>query len=134
MAPVAVGTRDAETARETHHEHDPAPIKVRLSQIADLEEVPHGVQRQAITLALYSFPVHRLATTLSDELKYPLVIVVCGSLSPITYLHLRMFEMAADAIQERTKFEIIGGYYSPVSDNYKKRGLARLFVPVKITA
>lgn len=105
---------------------------MRLSQIADLEEVPHGVQRQAITLALYSFPVHRLATTLSDELKYPLVIVACGSLSPITYLHLRMFEMALDAIQERTKFEIIGGYYSPVSDNYKKRGLAPLYHRVRM--
>lgn len=102
----------------------PPTIKVRLNQIADLEEVPHGVQRQAKDLDLYSFPVHRLATTLSDELKYPLVIVACGSFSPITYLHLRMFEMALDAILEQTRFEIIGGYYSPVSDNYKKPGLA----------
>lgn len=102
----------------------PPTIKVRLSQIADLEEVPHGVQRQAKSLDLYDFPVHRLATTLSDELKYPLVIVACGSFSPITYLHLRMFEMALDAILEQTRFEIIGGYYSPVSDNYKKPGLA----------
>lgn len=102
----------------------PPTVKVRLSQIADLEEVPHGVQRQAKDLDLYNFPVHRLATTLSDELKYPLVIVACGSFSPITYLHLRMFEMALDAILEQTRFEIIGGYYSPVSDNYKKPGLA----------
>jgi nicotinamide mononucleotide adenylyltransferase len=35
-----------------------------------------------------------------------------------------MFEMAMDAIREQTRFEVIGGYYSPVSDNYKKRGLA----------
>jgi nicotinamide mononucleotide adenylyltransferase len=102
----------------------PPSIKVRSSQIADLEEVPHGIQRQAKTLEEYMFPTHRLATTLSDDSKYPLVIVACGSFSPITYLHLRMFEMALDAILEQTRFEVIGGYYSPVLSNYKKQGLA----------
>lgn len=102
----------------------PPTIKVRLTQIADLEEVPHGIQRQAVTLDEYSFPTHRLATLLRDDTKYPLVVVACGSFSPITYLHLRMFEMALDAILEQTRFEVIGGYYLPVSDNYKKPGLA----------
>lgn len=102
----------------------PPSIQVRSSQIADLEEVPHGIQRQATVLADYSFPTHRLATTLTDESKSPLVIVACGSYSPITYLHLRMFEMALDAVIEQTRFEVIGGYYSPVSSNYKKQGLA----------
>ncbi|OBA19998.1 hypothetical protein METBIDRAFT_45043 [Metschnikowia bicuspidata var. bicuspidata NRRL YB-4993] len=102
----------------------PPSIKVRLTQIADLEEVPHGIQRQAKDLKNYQFPTHRLATTLLDESKHPLVVVACGSFSPITYLHLRMFEMALDAISELTRFEVIGGYYSPVSDNYKKQGLA----------
>lgn len=102
----------------------PPTVKVRLLQIADLEEVPHGIQRQAKTIRDYSFPSHRLATTLRDDTKYPLVVVACGSFSPITYLHLRMFEMALDAISEQTRFEVIGGYYSPVSDNYKKQGLA----------
>lgn len=102
----------------------PPTIKVQSSQIADLEEVPQGIQRQAKTLEKYDFPTHRLATTLSDDTKYPLVIVACGSFSPVTYLHLRMFEMALDAITEQTRFEVIGGYYSPVSSNYKKQGLA----------
>lgn len=102
----------------------PPTIEVKLSQIADLEEVPHGVQRQAKSLPDYQFPSHRLATTLLDETKYPLVVVACGSFSPITYLHLRMFEMALDSISELTRFEVVGGYYSPVSDNYKKQGLA----------
>ncbi|KAI8840227.1 hypothetical protein BC829DRAFT_426080 [Chytridium lagenaria] len=31
-----------------------------------------------------------------DESKTPLVLVACGSYSPVTYLHLRMFEMAKD--------------------------------------
>lgn len=102
----------------------PPSIKVRSSQIADLEEVPHGIQRQASKLEDYKFPTHRLATTLTDDSKHPLVIVACGSFSPITYLHLRMFEMALDSIMEQTRFEVIGGYYSPVSSNYKKQGLA----------
>lgn len=102
----------------------PPTVTVQPSQIADLEEVPHGVQRQAKTLEEYQFPTHRLATKLNDDSKHPLVIVACGSFSPITYLHLRMFEMALDAINEQTRFEVVGGYYSPVSSNYKKQGLA----------
>ncbi|SGZ50797.1 CIC11C00000004262 [Sungouiella intermedia] len=102
----------------------PPTIKVKLSQIADLEEVPHGIQRQAKTIEDYQFPTHRLATKLLDDTKYPLVVVACGSFSPITYLHLRMFEMALDSITELTRFEVVGGFYSPVSDNYKKQGLA----------
>ncbi|ODQ65655.1 putative nicotinamide-nucleotide adenylyltransferase, partial [Nadsonia fulvescens var. elongata DSM 6958] len=91
---------------------------------ADLEEVPEGISRQAKKMEDYRFPVHRLASTMLDETKSPLVIVACGSFSPITYLHLRMFEMAMDSIREQTRFEVIGGYYSPVSDNYNKAGLA----------
>ncbi|QLQ80478.1 hypothetical protein HG537_0D04780 [Torulaspora globosa] len=99
-------------------------VGVLKNQIADLEEVPHGIVRQARNLEDYEFPTHRLAKRLQDPNKLPLVIVACGSFSPITYLHLRMFEMALDAIREQTRFEVIGGYYSPVSDNYKKQGLA----------
>lgn len=110
----------------------PPTIKVRLTQIADLEEVPQGIQRQAKTLDSYSFPTHRLATKLTDESKHPLVVVACGLFLPITYLHLRMFEMALDAISELTRFEVIGGYYLPVLDNYKKQGLAPLHHRVRM--
>lgn len=71
----------------------------------------------------YSFPSHRLSSTLRDSAKQPLVLVACGSFSPVTYLHLRMFEMAKDYIRQNTDFEIVGGYLSPVSDMYKKPGL-----------
>lgn len=98
--------------------------RIHKYQIADLEEVPHGVVRQARTLEDYEFPAHRLQKKLRNPNKLPLVIVACGSFSPITYLHLRMFEMALDAISEQTRFEVVGGYYSPVSDNYQKPGLA----------
>ncbi|BFZ62734.1 Nicotinamide/nicotinic acid mononucleotide adenylyltransferase 1 [Saitoella coloradoensis] len=96
----------------------------RISDGMDLEEVPMGITRQAIDLASYKFPDHRLRRVMADETKAPLVIVACGSFSPVTYLHLRIFEMALDNIRERTDFEVMGGYYSPVSDHYKKAGLA----------
>ena len=72
----------------------------------------------------YVFPEHRLKQVMDDATKTPLLLVACGSFSPITYLHLRMFEMAADYVRFSTDFEIIGGYLSPVSDAYKKAGLA----------
>ena len=71
----------------------------------------------------YTFPSHRLARTLRNPDKQPVVLVACGSFSPVTYLHLRMFEMAKDYVRQNTDWEIVGGYLSPVSDQYKKAGL-----------
>jgi len=67
-----------------------------------------------------------------DDSKVPVVLVACGSFSPVTYLHLRMFEMARDYIKQQTKFEVVGGYLSPVNDQYKKPGLlsAGQFLPL----
>ena len=71
----------------------------------------------------YVFPVHRLVQKLRNPTKQPIVLVACGSFSPVTYLHLRMFEMAVDYVRQNTDFEVMGGYLSPVSDMYKKPGL-----------
>jgi nicotinamide mononucleotide adenylyltransferase len=79
----------------------------------------------------YKLPRHRLGQ-LKDPKKIPLVLVACGSYSPVTYLHLRMFEMGADYIADHNLFEIIGGYFSPVSDAYAKPGLAASFHRVKM--
>lgn len=77
------------------------------------------------SLEAYHFPSHRLRK-ISDPSKTPLVLVACGSFSPITNMHLRMFEMAADHVKQNmaAEFEVIGGYLSPVSDRYNKAGLA----------
>ena len=83
--------------------------------------------------ANYIFPRHKLKKTV-DPAKTPLVVVACGSYSPVTYLHLRMFEMGYDYIQDSEKFEIIGGYFSPVSDAYAKPGLAPWFHRVDMCA
>ncbi|KAN0126234.1 Nucleotidylyl transferase [Lactarius tabidus] len=71
----------------------------------------------------YSFPHHRLNLLQRHPEKQPIVLVACGSFSPVTYLHLRMFEMAVDYARQNTDFEVMGGYVSPVSDQYKKPGL-----------
>lgn len=72
----------------------------------------------------YEFPVDRLKPKMEDPSKTPLILIACGSFSPITFLHLRMFIMARDYVKFSTNFEMIGGYLSPVSDAYKKAGLA----------
>ncbi|KAL2891422.1 Nicotinamide/nicotinic acid mononucleotide adenylyltransferase 1 [Ceratocystis lukuohia] len=86
---------------------------------------PPQIPASQMTLETYQFPAHRLRTRLTEPNKTPLVLVACGSFSPITFLHLRMFPMAADyARHANTEFEVIGGFLSPVSDAYKKGGLA----------
>jgi hypothetical protein len=72
----------------------------------------------------YKFPDYRLKRRMNDPSKTPLLLVACGSFSPITFLHLRMFIMGGDYVKFNTNFELIGGYLSPVSDAYKKQGLA----------
>ena len=67
-------------------------------------------------LANYRFPDSRLKRIMDDSSKTPLLLVACGSFSPITNLHLRMFEMVADFVKFNTTFELVGAYLSPVSD------------------
>jgi nicotinamide mononucleotide adenylyltransferase len=78
----------------------------------------------AMSLSNYTFPKERLKKTLSNPKKQPLVLVSCGSFSPPTNLHLRMFEEAADYCEFETEYEVVGGFFSPVGDAYKKAGLA----------
>ncbi|KIJ55090.1 hypothetical protein M422DRAFT_63292 [Sphaerobolus stellatus SS14] len=73
------------------------------------------------------FPTHRLRKEQRYSSRTPVVLVACGSFSPVTYLHLRMFEMAVDHVRQNTEFEVMGGYLSPVSDKYIKPGLLSSF-------
>ncbi|XP_052289276.1 nicotinamide/nicotinic acid mononucleotide adenylyltransferase isoform X3 [Citrus sinensis] len=54
--------------------------------------------------------------------KTYVVLVATGSFNPPTFMHLRMFELARDALNSEG-YCVIGGYMSPVNDAYKKRGL-----------
>jgi nicotinamide mononucleotide adenylyltransferase len=72
----------------------------------------------------YTFPQAKLRRKLLRANKTPLVLVACGSFSPITVLHLQLFELAARYAEESTEFEIVGNYLSPCSDTYGKTDLA----------
>ncbi|XP_075502517.1 nicotinamide/nicotinic acid mononucleotide adenylyltransferase-like isoform X2 [Primulina tabacum] len=50
------------------------------------------------------------------------VLVATGSFNPPTFMHLRCFELARDALNSQG-FCVMGGYISPVNDAYKKKGL-----------
>ncbi|KIW08643.1 nicotinate (nicotinamide) nucleotide adenylyltransferase [Verruconis gallopava] len=88
--------------------------------------VQSPVQLREHELKDYALPTSRLTMKLGekDRGRTPLVLCACGSFSPITYLHLRMFEMAKDWARLNTNYVVVGGYLSPVGDAYKKKGLA----------
>ncbi|KAM8927359.1 nicotinamide/nicotinic acid mononucleotide adenylyltransferase 1 [Pelodytes ibericus] len=52
-----------------------------------------------------------------------IVLLATGSFNPITVMHLRLFELARDYLQETGKYKVIKGIISPVGDGYKKKGL-----------
>ncbi|KAI3357351.1 hypothetical protein L3Q82_015784 [Scortum barcoo] len=51
------------------------------------------------------------------------VLLACGSFNPITNMHLRMFELARDHLQDTGQYKVVKGIISPVGDGYKKKGL-----------
>ncbi|VVB16149.1 unnamed protein product [Arabis nemorensis] len=69
-----------------------------------------------------SLPVDKLSTRSKPEDKTCVVLVATGCFNPPTFMHLRMFELARDALQSE-RFHVLGGYMSPVNDAYKKKGL-----------
>ena len=81
--------------------------------------------RGDMTLSEYEFPTSRLRRRIQSSDRTPLVLIACGSFSPLTFLHLRMFEMAADYARFNTQFEVVGAYLSCVGDAYKKTGLVK---------
>lgn len=52
-----------------------------------------------------------------------ILLVACGSFNPITNMHLRLFELARDALQKAQPCQVVG-VISPVGDGYSKKGLA----------
>ncbi|QDZ24018.1 nicotinamide/nicotinic acid mononucleotide adenylyltransferase [Chloropicon primus] len=50
------------------------------------------------------------------------VLLACGSFNPPHKVHLRMLELAKDAL-DKSGVPVLGAYMSPVSSHYKKKGL-----------
>jgi len=74
----------------------------------------------AATDTSIEFPKNKLQQGSSSQKL--IAFVACGSFNPITYMHLRLFEQAKDHAQT-LNLSVVGGYFSPVSDAYKKQGL-----------
>uniref|UniRef100_U5ETA0 Nicotinamide-nucleotide adenylyltransferase n=1 Tax=Corethrella appendiculata TaxID=1370023 RepID=U5ETA0_9DIPT len=55
--------------------------------------------------------------------KKKIMLIACGSFSPPTPMHFRMFEIARDYFTEMNTHEVLGGIVSPVHDAYGKKGL-----------
>jgi nicotinamide mononucleotide adenylyltransferase len=69
-------------------------------------------------------PWDKVALTRRRPELRPALLVSCGAFSPITLLHLRIFELARNVLErEQRHFEFLGGLVSPVSDAYDKPGL-----------
>ncbi|XP_046917989.2 nicotinamide mononucleotide adenylyltransferase [Dermatophagoides farinae] len=49
------------------------------------------------------------------------MILGCGSYNPLTFMHLRMFELARDFLIKKGTYEIVGGIISPVNDRYETK-------------
>ncbi|KAM9995816.1 hypothetical protein ACTFIY_002008 [Dictyostelium cf. discoideum] len=70
---------------------------------------------------MYDFSVSKLTIPNINDSRKPLILVGTGSFNPITYMHLRMMEMAKDYF--KNEYQVIGGYLSPVGDGYDKKTL-----------
>ncbi|XP_062283299.1 nicotinamide/nicotinic acid mononucleotide adenylyltransferase 1 [Scomber scombrus] len=57
------------------------------------------------------------------QTKTRVVLLACGSFNPITNLHLRMFELARDHLEDTGQYRVVKGIISAVGDAYKKKGL-----------
>ncbi|CAI0437519.1 unnamed protein product, partial [Linum tenue] len=70
----------------------------------------------------FPLPMDKVSVSTEEDGKVSVVLVATGSFNPPTFMHLRMFELARDALQMEG-YRVIAGYMSPVSDGYKKPGL-----------
>ncbi|XP_017273091.1 nicotinamide/nicotinic acid mononucleotide adenylyltransferase 1 [Kryptolebias marmoratus] len=61
------------------------------------------------------------------------VLLACGSFNPITNMHLRMFELARDHLEDTGQYNVVKGIISPVGDAYKKKGLIEARHRVEMT-
>ncbi|KAJ4972463.1 hypothetical protein NE237_005637 [Protea cynaroides] len=89
----------------------------QLRQVIEIMDTPLPLDK----LSLGTIDQDHSSDGVTKNLIY-VVLVATGSFNPPTIMHLRMFELAKDALNSEGYY-VIGGYMSPVNDAYKKRGL-----------
>uniref|UniRef100_A0A3Q3KAI0 Nicotinamide-nucleotide adenylyltransferase n=1 Tax=Monopterus albus TaxID=43700 RepID=A0A3Q3KAI0_MONAL len=60
---------------------------------------------------------------MEGQSRTKVVLLACGSFNPVTNMHLRMFELARDHLEDTGQYRVVKGIISPVGDGYKKKGL-----------
>jgi hypothetical protein len=120
--------------------HAPSPflqlVKSRVcllcSSIQDLPVYNRAMQKNDFSTMEQAsqFQVNRtklLPVSCWHPNKTPAVLLACGSYSPPTIMHTRIFEAARDhfeVVSNNSNIQIIGGFVSPVHDRYGKKDLA----------
>jgi nicotinamide mononucleotide adenylyltransferase len=67
-----------------------------------------------------TIPTDRLLALPDD--RECIVLLACGSFSPVTLLHLRIFEEAKNYLEnEAHSHWVVGGFMSPVHHHYPKQ-------------
>ncbi|XP_077370864.1 nicotinamide/nicotinic acid mononucleotide adenylyltransferase 1 isoform X3 [Festucalex cinctus] len=69
---------------------------------------------------------------MEHERRTRVVLLACGSFNPITNMHLRMFELARDYLEDTGRYKVVKGIVSAVGDGYKKKGLIEASHRVKM--
>ncbi|KAJ7515607.1 hypothetical protein O6H91_22G020200 [Diphasiastrum complanatum] len=85
-------------------------------------ELPSGVLDVPLPLDKLSSQCGSQNCSRLNEQGTKIVVVSTGSFNPPTYMHLRMFELAKDALLSEG-YDFLGGYMSPVNDSYGKQNL-----------
>ncbi|KAH8965738.1 hypothetical protein BDL97_04G132300 [Sphagnum fallax] len=106
----------------THRSRSPAPSHMTLPGLVCAVNASGGPGVVEVTLPIDKLSLH--APPMDTYQKHVRVVLVStGSFNPPTYMHLRMFELARDALLNEGYY-LLGGYMSPVGDAYDKKGLA----------
>jgi len=102
-----------------------------MAQTVDFSrEKSQQLRAAALVDSKIPFPSHKIQKGTG---KGPRVaLLACGSYSPITYMHLRLFEQAKD-YGNAQGLNIVAGFLSPVTDAYKKKGLVAAHHRVKMS-
>ncbi|XP_026571610.1 nicotinamide/nicotinic acid mononucleotide adenylyltransferase 1 [Pseudonaja textilis] len=88
-------------------------------------DIPVGCPRVLEAGARCDSRLKRLQPRLMEDSDHrtEVILLACGSFNPITNMHLRLFELARDHLQETGKYKVVKGIISPVGDAYLKKGL-----------
>jgi len=79
---------------------------------------------RAPDVSFNGFPLEKLQIPTEPSLPTKVILIECGSFSPITNMHLLLFEtMRDDLTKLSARWEVVGGIVSPVHDAYGKASL-----------